>query len=169
MIKKFLGKTPQIAGDTYLDESALIIGNVKIGRFSSIWPNAVVRGDEGEIIIGEYTNIQDNSVIHSDVHGRVEIGDYVTVGHGAIIHGCKIKDYVIVGMGAVVLNNAVIGENCIIGAGAVILENANIPDNSLVVGVPASVKSVLSKDKLTVIKENALIYWNLAENYLSEK
>ncbi|WEU40596.1 MAG: gamma carbonic anhydrase family protein [Candidatus Odinarchaeum yellowstonii] len=169
MIRGFGGKNPVIAEETYIAENALIVGDVKIGDHSSIWPNAVLRGDEGRITVGRYTNIQDNVVVHSDLNGFVEIGDYVTVGHGAIIHGCKIKNNVIVGMGAVVLNNAVIGENCIIGAGAVVLENAVIQDNSLVVGVPGVVKAALSKDKAAAIKDNALSYWRLAEEYLHLK
>ncbi len=169
MIREFQGKTPKISEKTYVAETALIVGGVEIGECSSIWPNAVLRGDEGEIKVGCYTNIQDNVVVHSDMNGRVEIGDYVTVGHGAIIHGCKIKNYVIVGMGAVVLNNAVIGGNCIIGAGAVVLENTVIPDNSLVVGVPGVVKNMLSTEKVKIIKDNALLYWRLAEEYLTDK
>lgn len=126
---------------------AKVIGDVKIGKKSSVWYNAVIRGDLAPIKIGSYSNIQDNCVIHvTDKHG-VKIGDYVSVGHGAILHGCKIKDNVLIGMNATVLNAAVINENSIVGAGAVVTENKEFPPGSLILGVPAKVVRELTKKK----------------------
>ena len=166
MITKFNGISPRVDVGVFIAENATVIGNVTIGAYSSIWPNAVIRGDEGEIIIGEYSNIQDNATVHCDEGGRTIIGDYVTVGHNAIVHGCEVSDNVIVGMGAIILNGAKIGKNCIVGAGAVVLENTIIPDNSLVVGVPGKVKGNLSDEKIEFITRNAQIYQELSSRYL---
>ena len=141
---------------------AKVIGDVKIGKKSSVWYNAVIRGDLAPIKIGSYSNIQDNCVIHvTDKHG-VKIGDYVSVGHGAILHGCKIKDNVLIGMNATVLNAAVINENSIVGAGAVVTQNKEFPPGSLILGVPAKVVRELTKKEIKSIKENAIKYYELA-------
>ncbi|MHA1410771.1 MAG: gamma carbonic anhydrase family protein [Candidatus Odinarchaeia archaeon] len=169
MIMGFKNIFPSIAKKVYISENAVVIGNVELKDFVSVWPNAVLRGDEGNIIIGKYSNIQDNCTLHTDKGGTVEIGEYVTVGHNSIVHGCKIKNNVIVGMGSVILNNAEIGNNCIIGAGAVVLQNTVVPDNSLVLGIPAKIKSELKPEQIAAIKENALVYWSLAEEYLNMK
>ncbi|MHA1836097.1 MAG: gamma carbonic anhydrase family protein [Candidatus Odinarchaeia archaeon] len=166
MIEKFGNFFPKIAENVYIAKNALVVGKVIIDDHVSIWPNAVLRGDEGEIVVGSYSNIQDNATVHCDEGGKVEIGEYVTIGHNSVIHGCSIGNNVIIGMGAIVLNGAKIGDNCIIGAGAVILENVEIPSNSLVVGLPAKVKTTLSSEKKELIRKNALIYWELAEKYL---
>ncbi len=146
MIKEFEGIVPSLDEKTFIADGARVIGAVTMKEFSSLWFNVVVRGDVNRIEIGKYSNIQDNSVVHvADAHPTL-IGDYVTVGHNAIIHGCTIEEHCLIGMGAVVLNGAVIGKGSIIAAGAVVKENQVIPPHSLVVGIPAKiVKSVTAE------------------------
>jgi len=123
----------------YIHESAVIIGNVTLGRDASVWPTAVLRGDNDAIVIGDESNVQDGAVIHVDPGKPVHVGQRVTIGHRAVIHGCTIEDDCLVGIGAIVLNRAVIGAGSVIGAGAVVPENTIVPPNSLVLGVPAKV------------------------------
>ena len=143
MIKTFDGKTPVIASTAFVSETACIIGAVEIGEYSSIWNGAVVRGDLGHIVIGKHTQIEDNAVIH----GEVNIGDHVVVGHCAVVEGLKIGDYVLVGSGAVVLLGAEIGDFCIVGANAMVNADMKIPSRSLVVGVPAKIKGEVDLDR----------------------
>ncbi len=131
------GKKLQKPEDVFIAEGAVCLGDVQIGKGSSIWYHATVRADREQIRIGEYTNIQDNSVVHVDEGFPVEIGNYVTIGHGAVIHGCTIGDNTLIGMGAIVLNGAQIGKDCIIGAGALVTQNTIVPDHMLLVGNPA--------------------------------
>lgn len=165
MIKEFLNKKPNIHEETFIADNSTIIGDVEIGKDSSVWFGAVVRGDENNILIGEGSNIQDNCVIHVDEYG-VRIGNFVTVGHGAILHGCSINDEVLIGMGATVLNGAKIGHNTIIGAGALVTENANIPDGVLCLGVPAKVIRKLTLEEKDNIKEHGKEYIRLSKKYM---
>lgn len=151
----------------FIHPTAVIIGEVNIGKYASIWPGAVLRGDFNWIRIGEYTNIQDNCVIHPTPINPVTVGNYVTVGHSAVLHGCKIEDEVLVGMNATVLDGAVIGRGTIIGANALVRENTLVPENSLVVGVPG--KIIEGKGALELNRQNALLYFELAKNILSIK
>ncbi len=137
---------------------AVVYGNVVIGEKSSIWYHAVVRGDSGKISIGKYSNIQDNCTVHLDKGHEVKIGDYVTVGHGAIVHGCSIGNHCLIGMGAIVMNGAVIEDNCIIGAGALVTQNKVIPEGSMVLGNPGRIIRQLSEEEKKGITENALHY-----------
>ena len=146
MIKEFEGKLPIISEKSFVAEGAQLIGNVIMEEYSSVWFNVVARADINVIKIGEYTNVQDNAVIHVDDNFPVTIGNYVTVGHGAIIHGCRIEDHCLIGMGATILNGAVIGMGSIIGAGALVKENEVIPPYSMVVGVPGKVIKHLSEN-----------------------
>lgn len=161
-------KTPQIENDVFVAQGAVIRGDVTIGNHSSVWFNTVIRAEAAPIVIGENTNLQDNCVLHVDKYAEIQIGNQVTIGHGAIIHGCTIKDNSLIGMGAVILNHAVIGRNCIIGAGTLITQNMVIPDNSLVLGNPGKVKRVLTSSEITDITENALHYVKEAEEYRKE-
>jgi carbonic anhydrase/acetyltransferase-like protein (isoleucine patch superfamily) len=146
MIKEFEGITPTLDEKIFIADGAKVIGAVTMKEFSSLWFNVVARGDVNRIEIGRYTNVQDNSVVHvADTHPTL-IGDYVTVGHNAIIHGCTIEDHCLIGMGAVVLNGAVVGKGSIIAAGAVVKEKQVIPPHSLVVGVPAKIVKSVSED-----------------------
>lgn len=149
MIKEFEGIYPKLDEKTFVADGVQLIGDVTMKEFSSLWYNTVVRGDVNRIEIGRYTNIQDNSVVHvADDHATI-VGDFVTVGHRVILHGCTVEDHCLIGMGAVVLNGAVVGKGSIVAAGAVVLENQIIPPNSLVVGMPAKViKTINSLDNI---------------------
>ena len=139
-------KSPQIHETAYIAEGAQVIGDVILKADSSIWYNTVCRADINRIVIGERTNIQDNSVIHLENDQGVLVEDDVTVGHNAIIHGCSIADGALIGMGAIIMNGAVIGKGAVIGAGAVVKEDMVIPDFSLVVGVPGKIVKTLSPE-----------------------
>ena len=129
----------ELKGDCFIADNATLIGDVSIGEDASIWFNVVARGDEDVITIGDRSNIQDGTVLHADAGVPLTIGEGVTVGHKAMLHGCTIEDGALIGMGATVLNGAVIGRNCLIGAGALIPEGKVIPDGSLVMGMPGKV------------------------------
>lgn len=146
MIKDFQGRMPVISEKTYIADGCFVIGDVTMEEYSSLWYNCVARGDVNSICIGRYTNIQDGSVIHVADECPTAIGDYVTVGHRAIIHGCTIEDHCLIGMGAVVMNNAVIGRGSIVAAGAVVKENQVVPPFSLVAGVPAKIVRTISEE-----------------------
>ena len=139
-------KSPQIHETAYIAEGAQVIGDVILKADSSIWYNTVCRADINQIVIGERTNIQDNSVIHLENDQGVLVENDVTVGHNAIIHGCSIADGALIGMGAIIMNGAVIGKGAVIGAGAVVKEDMVIPDLSLVVGVPGKIVKTLSTE-----------------------
>lgn len=165
MIKDFLSKKPQIDETVYIADNVVIIGDVEIGKGSSIWFGTIIRADTEKIKIGEYTNLQDYTILHTDKGFILEIGNYVSIGHRAIIHGCKIKDYVMIGMGAVILNGAVISENSIVAAGSVVKENFFVPPNTLVAGVPAVVKRELKEEDIKMIRDAAIHYYELAKIY----
>ncbi len=150
-------KTAKIA------KGAFVNGDVKLGENVGVWYNAVIRGDGGPITVGDGSNVQDCAVIHVDFGGKTEIGKNVTIGHGAIVHGCTLKDNVLVGMGATVLNGAVVEKNCIIGAGAVITQNKLIPEASMVLGVPGKVVKTLSGEDILSIIKNAEHYVSLLD------
>lgn len=138
LIKKLLGKTPQIGSDCFLAETATIIGDVVLGDKCSVWFNAVIRGDVHSIRIGNNVNIQDNAVVHATYKkAPTAIGDNVSIAHSAIIHGCTIKDNVLIGMGAIVMDHAVVESNCIITPGAVVTKNTVCESGSIYAGIPA--------------------------------
>ena len=167
------GVTPQIESDVLLCPGAMVVGRVKIGEGSSIWYNAVIRGDVHDVVIGRYTSIQDGTLIHED-SGRgsglegglpTVVGDYVTVGHGVILHACRVEDYALVGMGAIIMDGAVIGRGSVVGAGALVTKNTVIPPYSVVLGSPAKVVRTLSEDSLDQRKEQAMHYYGLAQDH----
>jgi len=145
-------------GDYWIAPDAQVMGNVNLARHASIWFGCVVRGDNDPISIGENTNIQDNSVLHSDHGSPLTIGRDVTVGHKAMLHGCTIGDNCLIGIGAVIMNNTKIGKNCLIGANALITENKEIPDHSMVMGSPGRVLSQLSDEQIAMITLSAEHY-----------
>ena len=156
---------PQVHDSVFLAEGSRIIGAVTIKEKASIWCNTVARGDVNKIEVGEYSNIQDNCTLHvADAHACI-IGNYVTVGHNAILHGCTVHDNCLIGMGAIVLNGAVIGENSIVGAAALISENKIIPPNSLVVGTPGRVIRTLTPAEIEAVTVSAKNYYQLAETH----
>ncbi|CDF58334.1 gamma carbonic anhydrase family protein [Thermobrachium celere] len=165
MIRNYFEKLPKIAQDVFVAESADIIGDVEVKEGSSIWYRAVLRGDINKILIGKCVNIQDGCVLHSDRNAPTIIGDFVTIGHNAIVHGAVVKDRCLIGMGAVILNGAVIGEDCIIAAGSVVTQGKEIPPRSLVMGTPAKVVRELTDEEIESIKKSAIHYKELAEAY----
>jgi carbonic anhydrase/acetyltransferase-like protein (isoleucine patch superfamily) len=142
----------------FIAPGAQIVGNVQIGKDSAVWYNAVVRGDSATVVVGKRTNIQDLACLHVDKQYKLEIGDGVTIGHSAIVHGCTVGNNVLIGMGAIIMNGAHIGNNCIIGAGALVTENVEIPDGSMVYGSPAKVIRPLTDREIQGIRENADLY-----------
>ena len=159
MIRSHHGRTPQIAASAYIDPQAVVIGDVSIGEFSSVWPCTVIRGDVNWIRIGARTNIQDGSILHvyKDTHPLV-LADMVTVGHGAILHGCTIEDGALVGMGSIVMNGARIRRGSIVGAGSVITEGKEFPEYSLIIGSPARVIRTLEPAQAAKVGNAAKFY-----------
>lgn len=151
--------------DTWIHESAQIIGRVRIGRFSSVLPFAVLRGDLSSIEIGNYSNIQDHCVAHNDMGHDVKIGNFITVGHGAVLHGCTVEDCCVIGMKSVLMNGSKIGKGSIVAVGTVVKEGMVVPPGSLVVGNPAVIKEKRYAGFAKMI-ENALIYYFLTRFYL---
>ena len=160
---------PSLDKTVFKHASAVVVGNVVVGRNSGIWPGAVIRGDEEQIVIGNETSIQDNAVLHCDYDYPMTIGNHVTIGHGAIVHGCTVGDDSLIGMGAIVLNGARIGKACIIGAGAVVTEGSEIPDGSVVVGVPGKIIKTDPEGNKARNRKNADAYVALAEEYKKGK
>src|SRR5579875_473474 len=169
MLRAFAGRWPVVPESSYVDISAQVLGDVTMGSQSSVWMNAVLRGDVHSITIGVESNIQDNAVLHGQ-RGvwPVVVGDRCTVGHGAIVHGCVLEDDVLVGMGAIILNGAHVGAGSIIAAGAVVTEGAQIPPGSLVAGVPGKVKRALGAKDLELIRMYAGNYVEYTAVYLAE-
>lgn len=174
-IKKVRGHEPQIGENTFLAETAVILGNVTIGRDCSIWYNAVLRGDVNRIEIGDRTNIQDGVVLHTIYDGakhpsQTIIGNDVSVGHNAIIHGGRIGDNCLIGMGATVLDNAVIPSGCIIAANALVLSNQHLEPNSLYAGIPAKrIKEVTPEQRDEIIRRTAHDYQLYASWFVEEE
>ncbi len=169
MIRSYQGITPVIPTSCYIDPSAQIIGDVVLGERSSVWMNAVVRGDVNSIRIGPRSNVQDCAVLHGMRYlYPVIVGEMVTIGHNATVHGCVLEDAVLIGIGATILNNARIGEGSIIAAGAVIPEQTIIPPNSLVAGVPGKIRRTLGDEDRALILKYATNYLDYTAIYLKE-
>ncbi len=165
MIKKFLSHTPQIAEGVFIAENATIIGRVFIGKDSSVWYNAILRGDVDEIRVGERTNIQDAAILHCSTYRQpTVIGNDVTIGHGAMIHGCTIEDEVLIGMGAIILDEAFIPRHTVVAAGALITERSVLESGFLYAGVPAQKVKALSSEQIAMLKMSALHYVENAKN-----
>ena len=165
---EFGGKRPHVGADVLLAAGARLVGDVEIGAHSSVWFNAVLRGDLNRVVIGHHTNIQDNAVCHVDVPAPCVIGNYVTVGHGAILHGCTVRDEVLIGMGAVLMDGVLVGEQSIIGAAALLTGRLQVPPRSLVYGAPAKVVSKLGEKEAAQIRRLAEEYCKLAEQLRHE-
>jgi carbonic anhydrase/acetyltransferase-like protein (isoleucine patch superfamily) len=165
MIIKYKDKMPSIHKTAFIAESACIAGDVKIKRDCSVWFSASVRGDQNSISLGERSNIQDNCVLHVDSINKCNIGKDVSIGHGAIVHGCNVSSNCIIGMGSIILSGAKIGKWCIIGAGSVVTEGKKIPSKSLVIGTPGKIARKLTSKDIRHIRENAKTYLRLKEGY----
>ena len=149
---------PSIADGAWVAPTATLVGAVEVADGASVWYGAVLRGDNEPVIIGRDSNVQDNAVFHTDEGVPVSLGEGVSVGHGAVVHGSTVGDHVLVGMGAILMNRSVIGDECLIAAGALVPEGAVIPPRSLVVGVPAKVLRELSDDEVAGLHRNAAHY-----------
>lgn len=166
MIIPYKNKNPQIDESVFIAAGAVITGDVKIGKHSSVWFNAVIRGDVNHIVIGEHTNIQDGCILHV-TNGRhpLKIGDWATIGHNAIIHGSTVKSIVLIGMGAILLDDSEVNSNSIVAAGSVVKEGFIIPEGVLAAGVPAKIIRDITADEISKIKLSAEGYAGYAEEY----
>ncbi|MHC5211946.1 MAG: gamma carbonic anhydrase family protein [Planctomycetota bacterium] len=153
-------------GEAFVAHTAVVVGDVQLGKNCSVWYGAVVRGDCAPISVGELTNVQDNVIIHCDTDVPNDIGSGVTIGHAAVVHGRRVGDGCLIGIGAVILGGSDIGEECVIAAGAVVKENAVIPPRSLVVGVPGRVVRSVTAEEAAVFRGHALHYLELARRHL---
>jgi carbonic anhydrase/acetyltransferase-like protein (isoleucine patch superfamily) len=169
MIRPYQGILPKIPASCYVDPSAQILGDVVLGERASVWMNAVLRGDVNSIRVGNCSNVQDCAVLHGQRNlYPVIVGDWVTIGHNATVHGCVVEDMCVIGMGATVLNNARIGEGCIIAAGSVVPEQTVVPARTLWAGVPAKLRRDLTEKDRALIQEYAKNYLDYVEIYLNE-
>lgn len=166
MIRWYKGIVPKIDPTAFIEETAVVIGDVMIGSECSVWFNAVIRGDVHYIRIGNRTNVQDLSMLHvtHDTY-PLTIGDEVTIGHHVVLHGCTIRNRVLVGMGAIIMDGAIIGEECIVGAGSLVTERTDVPPSSLIIGSPARVKRPLTEQERNWIRESAANYVQYASQY----
>jgi len=160
-LETFLLKKPVLGRDVYIAQGAVVVGDVAIGDYSSVWYNAVLRGDINRIVVGHHTNIQENAVLHLADDYPCLVGNYVTIGHSAIVHACTVGDEVLIGMGATVLDGAMIGNRSLIGANALVTQLMKIPAGSLVMGSPARVVRALTAEEQTQLRVSAEKY---AEN-----
>ena len=158
-------KTPQIADSAWVADNAEVMGDVRLGESVSIWFNTTLRGDNDPITIGDGTNIQDGSVLHTDEGVPLTIGRNVTVGHMVMLHGCSIGDESLIGIGAIVLNGAKIGRNCLVGAGALVTEGKEFPDGSMIIGSPAKVVRQLTPEQIEGLRYSAQHYIDNARRY----
>ncbi|SHJ87627.1 gamma carbonic anhydrase family protein [Tepidibacter formicigenes] len=165
MIKEYDGKKPQIHDSCFIAYSADVIGKVKMGENTNIWYNCVLRGDENEIIIGSNTNIQDGTVVHISKENKTEIGNYVTIGHKATIHACKIGNYSLMGMGAIILDGAEIGDYTLIGAGSLVPPNKKIPSGVLAYGNPIKIIRELTEEEKKSLEKSAIDYVEYAKKH----
>lgn len=169
MLRSFRGRKPQIAASAYVDSHAVVIGDVSIGADSSVWPGVVIRGDVNFIRIGARTNIQDGSILHvmRDTHPLI-LGDAVTIGHGAVLHGCTIESRCLIGMGSIILNGAKIGAGSIVAAGTLVPEGTDVPPGSLFMGHPGKFRRALTDDDQASIDAYAQRYVEYKDAYKSE-
>lgn len=169
MIRSYQGRLPQIPPTSYVDQSAQVIGDVTLGEHSSVWMNAVLRGDVHSIRVGSHSNVQDCCVLHGQRYlYAVTVGDWVTIGHNATVHGCTVEDAVLIGMGVTILNNCRIGEGSIIAAGAVLPEGTVVPPRTLWAGLPAKQRRTLDDKDRELILQYAKNYLDYTKIYLAE-
>ncbi|MCW4465024.1 gamma carbonic anhydrase family protein [Glutamicibacter sp. MNS18] len=161
------GVTPTVAQDVFVAPTATLSGDVELGERASAFYGVSVRGDSAPIRVGSGTNLQDNVVLHADAGFPCTLGDHVSVGHSAVVHGATVGDGCLVGMSATIMNGAVIGEQSLVAAGALVLEGTQVPPRSLVAGVPAKVRRELSEEEVAGLSENAATYLKLAAKHLA--
>ncbi|MDO9147554.1 MAG: gamma carbonic anhydrase family protein [Hydrogenophaga sp.] len=159
------GSAPRLAASAWVADNARVMGNVVMGEDSSVWFGTTVRGDTETITIGRGSNIQDGSVLHADVGKPLTVGDFVTVGHQVMLHGCTVGDESLIGIGAIVLNGAKIGKNCLVGAGSLVTEGKEFPDGSMIMGSPAKVVRSLSPEQMESLRQSAKHYIENAQRF----
>ena len=164
---EYHGKKPKIGKDVFIAPGAVVLGDVEIGDGSSIWYGAVVRGDESKIRIGRNTNIQDNCTLHSDPPSPLTIGDNVTVGHNAVVHGCTIEDDCLIGIASIILNDAQVKRGSIVASGSVVKQRQVVGPSHLVAGIPAEVKKKLTQEDMEDNRDNARTYCELARKHMA--
>lgn len=168
MLYRYQGFSPKALHqpwDGWVAPNATVLGQVELGKQVSIWFGAVVRGDNSKIRIGHFSNVQENAVVHTDAGIEMQIGDYVTIGHQAMLHGCTVGDNTLIGIQAVILNHAVIGKNCIIGANALIPEGKVIPDYSVIMGSPGKIVKTVDEATVEKLKMSAMHYAQHFQNF----
>lgn len=170
MIRPYRGVVPRIAPSSYIDNSAVLIGDVVIGERSGVWPNVTIRGDVNYIRIGDETSVQDNTVIHVDhVTYPCIVGNRVTVGHSAVLHGCVVEDEALIGIGAIVLNGATIGRGAVVAAGALVPEGMTVPPDTVVMGAPAKPKRAVTEEEKERFRRNTNNYVRITAIHKEEK
>ena len=157
--------SPEIDASAYITDSANVIGNVRIEANASVWFDVTIRGDNELIVVGENSNVQEGSILHTDMGFPLTIGKNVTIGHQAMLHGCTVGEGSLIGIQAVILNGAKIGKNCLVGAGALVTEGKQFPDNSLIVGSPAKVIRTLTEEAIAAMHDNTQHYVDGAQKY----
>jgi carbonic anhydrase/acetyltransferase-like protein (isoleucine patch superfamily) len=165
----FAGRTPEVHESAWVAPNASLIGKVRVEADASVWFGAVLRGDIDEIALGPRSNLQDNAVVHTELGSPAVIGADVSVGHGAVVHGCTIEDGCLIGMNATVLTDAVVGAQSLVAAGAVVLEGTVIPPRSLVAGVPGKVRRELTDDEVAALHDNSARYVLRAQTYAAHE
>lgn len=167
MIYSLENRTPLLRGENFVAENATLIGRVTLEKLASVWFNCVLRGDCDEIVVGEGTNIQDGSVLHTDVGIPLRVGAQCTIGHMVMLHGCEVGDGTLVGIKSVILNGSKIGRNCLIGAGTLIPERKTFPDGVLIMGTPGKVVRELTPPEIASLSLNAKFYQQNAQRFMT--
>jgi carbonic anhydrase/acetyltransferase-like protein (isoleucine patch superfamily) len=167
LLIEYAGVAPDVAEDAFVAETAVVLGNVRLGAGASVWFNAVLRGDKDRIVIGMRTNVQDNATLHLDPGFPTIVGDGVTIGHGAIVHGCTVEENCLIGMGSTILSGARIGRDSIVGAQALVPEGKRYPPRSLILGVPARVVRELTDADVEGIRRSAQGYYEHSRTFLT--
>lgn len=165
MIRKFNGKTPQIDETAFVHDSAVIIGDVQIGPYASVWPNAVLRGDIEKITVGANTNVQDNAVLHTNEDLPLEIAENVVIGHNANLHSCRIETGVLIGIGSTVMDGVVVGEEAYVGAGALVPPGKKVPPRTVMLGTPAVAARPVSDEEVAAQRDLVRAYVEKAQAY----
>lgn len=165
MISTFHDKKPDVSQAAFVAANATLVGGVRLAAGSSVWYGAVLRADTNDITVGKNSNVQDNAVLHTEAEHPVVIGENVTVGHSAIVHGCTVGDGCLIGMHATLMNGCVLGKNCVVGAGALVPQGMAVPDNSLVLGVPAKIRGEVTPEQAEYAVENTRHYVALAREH----
>lgn len=166
MLQQFEEKYPKLGEPVFVHDAAVVIGDVRLADHVSVWPGAVVRGDAAGITVGSYSNVQDNAVLHTDHSQSLQIGQRVTVGHGAILHACTVEDEALIGMGSIILNGAVIGRGAIIAAGALVPSGTKVDAGTVYIGSPATLRRPVTPEEAAHNHSEPEVYWQRAQRFM---